>query len=59
MIEPKHNRQILLQIDISFERNTLFVDERFIVASLINRLIGKHPRSTNCGERTWYPHQDC
>jgi|tagenome__1003787_1003787.scaffolds.fasta_scaffold20006875_1 hypothetical protein len=38
-IEPKH-RQIL-HIDISFERIMRIVDERFIVASLINNF-GKH-----------------
>ena len=61
-IEPKH-RQIL-QIDflsifrliyLSSER-TMLVAERFIIASLINKL-GKCPVSTDGG--TWYPPQAC
>jgi len=51
-IEPYH-RQILYQIDKSFERNMLIV-ERF-VSSLINRY-GKYPISTADGS-TWYPPQ--
>ncbi len=47
-IEPKH-RQILLQIDISFER-TMLVAERFI-SSLID-IYDKHSVSTDGG--TWY-----
>jgi hypothetical protein len=41
--------QILLHIDISFERTMLIVAERFIVASLINKY-GKHPVSTEMVE---------
>ena len=48
-IEPKH-RQILLQIDISFER-TMLVAERFI-SSLIDTY-DKNSVSTDGG--TWYP----
>jgi putative transposase len=55
------HRQILLHIDISFERIMLFVDESFI-ASLMNRY-GKHPVSTDGGGggggTRWYPPQAC
>ena len=36
----------------------LFVAERFIVASLINKF-GKHSVSTADGSGTWYPQQAC
>ena len=43
-IEPKP-RQILLHIDISFERTMLIVADEWSIAILINRH-GKHPFST-------------
>ena len=51
----KYFRLIYLQIDLSSER-TMLVAERFIIASLINKL-GKCPVSTDGG--TWYPPQAC